>query len=59
MAAHRDEVCLADVKRDWDYGLACYAGSRLPQCEEQPQAWEVAPDSPDGAVLRPAPSPKP
>jgi hypothetical protein len=58
-APHRDRVCLGDVKRDWDYGLAYYAGYRLPRCEERAEPWEVVPAPPDGAELRPAARPKP
>jgi hypothetical protein len=59
VAPHHEEVCLADIKRDWDYGLAYYAGFRLPQCEDHRSAWEVVPVLPDGAALRPADVPKP
>ena len=59
VAPRRDQVCLGQVKRDWDYGLAYYAGVRLPACEQQPEPWEVVPAPSDGAQLRPAASSKP
>jgi 4-amino-4-deoxy-L-arabinose transferase-like glycosyltransferase len=49
------DVCLAGVKRDWDYGLAWYAGFRLPPCDVEPKPWQVAPALPDGAILQPKP----
>jgi 4-amino-4-deoxy-L-arabinose transferase-like glycosyltransferase len=53
VAPHRTEVCLGDVKRDWEYGLAYYAGGPLPECSEDDKSWEVTPEPQDGAVLRP------
>ncbi|MBS1853789.1 MAG: glycosyltransferase family 39 protein [Acidobacteria bacterium] len=47
------QVCLGDVKRDWDYGLAYYAGSPLPRCDAGPKPWEIVPAARDGADLRP------
>ncbi|MDE3164434.1 MAG: hypothetical protein KGN36_01405, partial [Acidobacteriota bacterium] len=55
VAPRRDQVCLGLVKRDWDYGLAYYAGAPLPPCSAAPRPWEVAAATPDGAVLRPRP----
>jgi len=55
VALHPGEVCLAGVKRNWDYGLAYYAGARLPECHAEARPWEVAPTPRDGAVLRPKP----
>jgi hypothetical protein len=55
IAAHPGQVCLGNVRRNWDYGLAYYAGYRLPACEVDPKPWEVAPEAPDGAVLQPKP----
>jgi hypothetical protein len=55
VAPHRGEVCIGEVKRDWDYGLAYYGGGPLPECAEQDKAWEVVADHPDGAALRPKP----
>ena len=49
------EVCLAGVKRDWDYGLAWYAGFRLPTCDLEPKPLQVAPALPGGAILQPRP----
>jgi len=40
----RNEVCLGAVKRDWDYGLAYYAGARLPSCAGELRQLEIAPD---------------
>jgi len=40
----RTEVCLGAVKRDWDYGLAYYAGARLPTCAGELRQLEIAPD---------------
>jgi len=41
----REEVCLGAIKRDWDYGLAYYAGARLPSCAVDPRQLELAPDA--------------
>ncbi len=54
-APHRGQLCTGNVKRDWKYGLAYYAGELLPDCEAEPQPWEVVPAAPDGTILRPKP----
>jgi 4-amino-4-deoxy-L-arabinose transferase-like glycosyltransferase len=37
-----NDVCLGDVKRDWEYGLNYYAGRALPHCGDSPRKWAVA-----------------
>ena len=55
VAAHRGQVCTGNVKRDWKYGLAYYAGEALPDCASDSRPWQVVPVPPDGAILRPEP----
>jgi 4-amino-4-deoxy-L-arabinose transferase-like glycosyltransferase len=47
-------ICLGPVKRDWDYGLAYYAGSRLPTCAVDPRPLELVPAG-DGVLLQAKP----
>jgi len=51
----RQTCIVPGVKRDWDYGLAWYAGFRLPSCEDQPMPWQLEPAADDGIHLRPKP----
>jgi 4-amino-4-deoxy-L-arabinose transferase-like glycosyltransferase len=37
------DVCLGDVKRDWEYGLDYYVGVALPGCEDHPSPLQVLP----------------
>jgi len=53
VAPRAQEVCVGDVNRNWDYGLAYYAGFRLPGCDASPKAWEVTQDPREGVILRP------
>ena len=48
----RAEVCLAGVKRDWEYGLAYYAGAPLPACNADPKPLEVAPGPGNRVIVR-------
>ena len=56
VAPHRNEVCLNGAKRDWEYGLAYYAGAPIPICDTSPQSWEIANGPNDTAVFRRAES---
>jgi hypothetical protein len=49
------EVCLGNVKRDWEYGLNYYSATALPDCEKQPKALQVLPASGGRTYLAPAP----
>jgi len=49
------EVCMGNVKRDWEYGLNYYSVTPLPACEKQPRALQVVPGPGGRAYLRPAP----
>jgi 4-amino-4-deoxy-L-arabinose transferase-like glycosyltransferase len=47
------QVCTTELKRDWDYGLAYYAGNPLPECADgDGKPWEVAAEPRDSAILR-------
>ena len=35
------EVCIGDVKRDWQYGLNYYSVTPLPNCSQNPEAWRL------------------
>ena len=50
-----DEVCIGNVKRDWEYGLNYYSITPLPDCEKQPKPLQVLPAPGGRAYLRPAP----
>src|ERR1039458_4060986 len=49
------EVCIGNVKRDWQYGLNYYSVTPLPDCEKQPKALQVLPGPGGRAYLEPAP----
>ena len=49
------EVCIGDVKRDWEYGLNYYAATMLPDCQIQPKTLQVLPAPGDRAYLVRAP----
>jgi 4-amino-4-deoxy-L-arabinose transferase-like glycosyltransferase len=49
------EVCMGNVKRDWEYGLNYYSVTPLPHCEKQPKALQVLPAPGGRAYLGPAP----
>ncbi|MCX6631800.1 MAG: glycosyltransferase family 39 protein [Candidatus Solibacter sp.] len=49
------EVCIGNVKRDWEYGLSYYSGMPLPDCEQQPKALQVLPAAGGRAYLGSAP----
>ena len=55
IGARGGEVCLGNVKRDWEYGLNYYSATALPDCEKQPKALQVLPASGGRAYLAPAP----
>jgi hypothetical protein len=46
----RADVCIGGVKREWDYGLAYYAGTPLPACAADPKPIQVVP-APGGRAL--------
>jgi len=50
------EVCIGNVKRDWEYGLNYYSVTPLPECESQWKALQVLPAAGDRAHLGPAPA---
>jgi 4-amino-4-deoxy-L-arabinose transferase-like glycosyltransferase len=50
-----DEVCIGNVKRDWEYGLNYYSITPLPDCDKVPRALQVLPAAGGRAYLRPAP----
>jgi 4-amino-4-deoxy-L-arabinose transferase-like glycosyltransferase len=45
------QVCMGDVKRDWEYGLNFYTVTPLPKCSQEGRPWEVAPAPGDRAVV--------
>ena len=49
------EVCIGNVKRDWEYGLNYYSVTPLPDCEQQPKALQVLPGPGGRAYLEPIP----
>jgi hypothetical protein len=49
------EVCIGNVKRDWEYGLNYYSITPLPDCDKAPRALQVLPAGGGRAYLRPAP----
>jgi 4-amino-4-deoxy-L-arabinose transferase-like glycosyltransferase len=49
------EVCIGNVKRDWEYGLNYYSITPLPDCDKAPRALQVLPAAGGRAYLRPAP----
>jgi 4-amino-4-deoxy-L-arabinose transferase-like glycosyltransferase len=48
------DVCIGNVKRDWEYGLNYYSVTPLPDCEKQPKPLQVLPAPGGRAYLRPA-----
>jgi len=49
------EVCIGNVKRDWEYGLNYYSITPLPDCDKAPRALQVLPAAGGRAYLRPTP----
>jgi hypothetical protein len=45
-AAHQDELCVGDVRRHVEYGLAFYGEGRIPECEETPRPYRIEGDPP-------------
>jgi 4-amino-4-deoxy-L-arabinose transferase-like glycosyltransferase len=41
VAAHRDDVCVADLSRSWLYGLNYYSVAPLPACATAPRAIRI------------------
>jgi 4-amino-4-deoxy-L-arabinose transferase-like glycosyltransferase len=41
IARHPGSVCLEPVRRDWQYGLNYYTGTRLPECISDPKPFHV------------------
>ncbi len=35
------EVCVGDVKRNWEYGLNFYSVVPLPKCDQDPKPWRL------------------
>lgn len=48
------DVCVGDVKRDWQYGLNYYSVTPLPKCDQNPRAWRVVRAPGDRVALEPA-----
>jgi 4-amino-4-deoxy-L-arabinose transferase-like glycosyltransferase len=48
------DVCIGDVKRDWQYGLNYYSVTPLPKCGPNPRAWRVVRAPGDRVALEPA-----
>lgn len=40
-APHAAELCLENVKRDWEYGLDYYLGRAVPSCAEKPSGFRI------------------
>jgi 4-amino-4-deoxy-L-arabinose transferase-like glycosyltransferase len=38
---HEGEVCVGQLKRDWQYGLRYYLGAALPSCEVNPKPFRI------------------
>jgi 4-amino-4-deoxy-L-arabinose transferase-like glycosyltransferase len=47
------EVCLGNVKRNWEYGLNYYSVTPLPKCAQDPRALQVVRATGDRVVLEP------
>jgi hypothetical protein len=45
-APHADELCVGDVRRHVEYGLAFYGEGRIPDCEETPRPYRIEGDPP-------------
>jgi len=45
------QVCLGNVKRDWEYGLKYYAAIPLPNCDREPRRLQVLPAPGDRVYL--------
>lgn len=41
IAPVREQVCIGEVGRHWEYGLNYYAVQPLPRCQEQPREWRL------------------
>jgi 4-amino-4-deoxy-L-arabinose transferase-like glycosyltransferase len=39
--ARAGEVCVGDVKRNWEYGLNFYSVVPLPKCDQDPKPWRL------------------
>ena len=39
--AHRDSICLGEVRRHLVYGLNYYAGRQLPKCKDEPRPYRI------------------
>jgi len=55
IGSRASEVCIGNVKRDWEYGLNYYSITPLPDCDKAPRALQVLPAAGGRAYLRPAP----
>ena len=49
------QVCIGNVKRDWEYGLNYYSVIPLPDCERQPRPLQVLPAPGERVYLGEAP----
>ena len=55
IAGRSSQVCIGDVKRDWEYGLNYYSVTPLPDCAAQSRPLRVLPAPGDRAYLEEAP----
>ena len=55
IAGRSSQVCIGNVKRDWEYGLDYYAATRLPDCAQQPRPLQVVPSPGGRALLKESP----
>jgi hypothetical protein len=49
------EVCIGNVKRDWEYGLNYYSITPLPECGREPRPLQVMPAAGGRAYLKAVP----
>jgi 4-amino-4-deoxy-L-arabinose transferase-like glycosyltransferase len=55
VALHPGDVCLEDIRRDWQYGLNYYGGTDLPECAATPRPFHVTQKPGFVPELAPAP----
>jgi 4-amino-4-deoxy-L-arabinose transferase-like glycosyltransferase len=49
------EVCIGNIKRNWEYGLNYYSVTPLPKCEQNPKPWRVMRAPGDAVALEHVP----
>jgi 4-amino-4-deoxy-L-arabinose transferase-like glycosyltransferase len=55
IGARAADVCIGNVKRDWEYGLNYYSVIPLPHCEQQPKTFKAMPGPGGRAYLERVP----